>query len=237
MCASTAALTSAAPVLDQVDLDRCRRPVLEREPQHDRQERRKAVDPEDPRRLAVEVAEPDQVELEERRRSQHKALCTFESVETRMRLDSARMRSSPLASSGPSVPSAWRLRPGRLHVVAEVAAGERDEDVFEADVPRREAGQRPVEAVELVEQGGDRAMRLGDGQDVAVVFDPRGQDRVEPEQRVQFERPRRGALFEGELDDVVAAQPGDQLGGRAQGDDLPWSMIATRSQSRSASSM
>ena len=57
--------------LDQVDLDRRRRPVLERQPQRDRQHGREAVDPEDPRRLAVEVAEPDQVELEERRGSQH----------------------------------------------------------------------------------------------------------------------------------------------------------------------
>ena len=32
---------------------------------------RESVDPEDPRRLAVEIAKPDQVELEERRRSQH----------------------------------------------------------------------------------------------------------------------------------------------------------------------
>ena len=41
-------------------------------------------------------------------------------------------------------------------VVAQVAAGQRDEDIFQADVPRRQAGQRPLEPVDLFEHAGMR---------------------------------------------------------------------------------
>ena len=47
-------------------------------------------------------------------------------------------------------------------------------------MPRGESSQWALAAVELVEQGGDRAMRLGDGQRVAVILGPDREDRVEP---------------------------------------------------------
>ena len=67
-------------------------------------------------------------------------------------------------------------------------------------------------------------------------LDSRRQHRVEARNEVPRAGPG-GYLLQGELDDVVAAQPGDQLRGEPRAMILPWSMIATRSQSRSASSM
>jgi hypothetical protein len=49
-------------------------------------------------------------------------------------------------------------------VVAEVAACQGNEHVLQAHMPRREANQGPPSLVELVEQGGDRTMRLRDCQ-------------------------------------------------------------------------
>ncbi len=122
-------------------------------------------------------------------------------------------------------------------VVAEVAAGERDEDVLQADVPGGQAGQRPSLAIELVEQGGDRAMRLGDGQRVAVALGPGGEDRVEAEERFGVERAPSPAASR--ANSTMWSPPSRAIS--SAGDPmamiLPWSMIATRSQSRSASSM
>ena len=114
------------------------------------------------------------------------------------------------ASSVPPPPAA-QIEGARLLdlVVAKVAAGQRDEDVFQADVAGRQAGQRPLQAVELVEQGGDGPMRLGDGQRVSVALGPGRQNRVETGESRGLQR--RPVAVERELDDVVAAQPGDQL--------------------------
>ena len=102
-------------------------------------------------------------------------------------------------------------------------------------MPRREARQRPILAFELVEQGRDGAMRLGDRQGIPIIFVPGRQHRFEPQERL--DREGRSAAFQGELDDMIAPQPGDQLAGDPRAMILPWSMMATRSQSRSASSM
>ena len=74
--------------------------------------------------------------------------------------------------------------------------------------------------IELVEQGGDRAMRLGDRQRVSIILDPRGEHRVEPTERLRLLITAGAADFQSELDDVVASQPGDQFGGRSLSDDL-----------------
>src|SRR4029077_13214349 len=59
---------------------------------------------------------------------------------------------------------------------------------------------------------------LGHAQDDAAVLEP---DRANARQVVQAGLVGGGlALGDGELDDVVAAQPGDQLARGAQGDDL-----------------
>ena len=83
-------------------------------------------------------------------------------------------------------------------------------------VVRRASGR--LQAVELVEQGGDGPVRLGDGQRVSVALGPGRQDRVQPGESCGLER--RPVAVERELDDVVAAEPGDQLARRAQRDDL-----------------
>ena len=60
-----------------------------------------------------------------------------------------------LASGGRAFRVAVPGWPARLLgcVVAEVAAGQGDEDVFQADVPGGQAGQRPVLALELDRAG------------------------------------------------------------------------------------
>ena len=59
--------------LDEVDGDRCGVAILEREPEHDREHRRKPVYPEYARGLPIKIAEANQVELKQRRRSQHES--------------------------------------------------------------------------------------------------------------------------------------------------------------------
>jgi hypothetical protein len=83
-----------------------------------------------------------------------------------------------------------------------VAAGERDENILQADVPGGEAGQGPVESIDRVEQGGDRAVRLGDSQRVSVGLVAGGEDGIEALEGIG----RKGGIiaFESELDDVVA---------------------------------
>ena len=54
-----------ARALDQVDQDRCGRTILEREPQRDRQQSRKPVNPEDAGGLPVKIAQANQVELKQ----------------------------------------------------------------------------------------------------------------------------------------------------------------------------
>ncbi len=71
-------------------------------------------------------------------------------------------------------------------IIAQVPAGQRDEYVFQTDVPRCEADQRAVLAVEFVEQGGDREVRLGDCQRVTIMLDPSGEYRVETSERICF---------------------------------------------------
>ena len=112
---------------------------------------------------------------------------------------------------------------------------ERDEHILQADVPRREPGQRPILPLEPVEQGRDGAVRLGNRQGISVVLARAASTESSPR---NDSASRTGAIaLQGELDDVVASEPRDQLAGDPRAMIFPWLMIATRSHSRSASSI
>src|ERR1700756_2943581 len=74
-------------------------------------------------------------------------------------LDRCPSRLSPPPAILPSLRAAGGGTLIRL-IVAQVAAGERDEDVLQADVPGGEAGQRTIQPCQRVEQGRDGAMGL-----------------------------------------------------------------------------
>ena len=202
--------------LDQVDRDRGGRPILEGETQHDRQHRREPVDPEDPRRLPVKVAEADQVELKERRRSQHNCVsCPVVQFDPL----SVVGRSTPSSRSGLFGPggagaglrsssSSRRWRP-----VSETKTSSR----LTCRVVRRASGRSRRRARRARRGSRDAARRRSESSRRSRPG-PRGPSRA----RGMIPRPSVGRRprFERELDDVVATQPGDQLGGRALGDDL-----------------
>ena len=81
--------------------------------------------------------------------------------------------------------------------------------------------KRPLAPVELVEQGGDRAVRLR--RPSANIRRsrpaPQAPSRGPGTNRLRSSAARARSL-ERELDDMIAAQPGDQLGRRSLGDDL-----------------
>src|ERR1700722_4552782 len=81
-------------------------------------------------------------------------------------------------------------------VVAQVAARQGNEHVLKAYMPRRESNQGQLPLVKLVKQGGDRTMRLCDGERVSIIFDPGCEHRVEAEERIGFLLRRRAGKFE-----------------------------------------
>ena len=96
-----------------------------------------------------------------------------------------------------------------------MAAGQGDEDVFEADLPGRQPGEGAALGVEVVEQGGDGAVGLADGQGVAVPLGAGREDRRQAGEGGGVGRRRVAA--ERELDDVLAAEPRDQVGAASPG--------------------
>ena len=120
------------------------------------------------------------------------------------------------AASAACLPGSVRGSPRR--VVAEVPSRQGHEDILQADVAGRQAGQRPALALEVVEQGGDGPVRLGDRQRVAFAVGPGDEHGIQAGERLGIQR--RSVALEGELDDVLAPEPGDQLAGRALGDDV-----------------
>ena len=149
--------------------------------QHDRKQRGKRVNPEDPRRLPPELAEPGAVELKERRIAQASDALVLTGSRGRIK-GSGRLGDLPRATGPvPPLPAAELEAAAFLAaVVAQVAAGQSDEYVLQADVPGGQAGQRPLQGLELVEQGGDGSMGLGDGQRVSLAVDPGREHGIEP---------------------------------------------------------
>ena len=134
-----------------------------------------------------------------------------------------------------------RLLPPRLKarlldaIVAKMPASQRDENIFQADVASCQTSQRPLQVLELVQQGGDRPMRLGDGQRVSLVIGPSGQYRVQTRERAGSS----GVPSPSIANSTTWSPPSLAINSRGEPSAmiLPWSMTATRSQSRSASSM
>src|SRR5262249_40189737 len=104
---------------------------------------------------------------------------------------------------------------GVFTIVTQVAPGQGNEHVLEAHVPRCQSGQRSLEAINFVKECRDCAMWLGSVPYVSLTFNPRRQNGLEREQPVQIKRSSTSDIFQGELDDVIAAQAGNQLRRRA----------------------
>ena len=107
-------------------------------------------------------------------------------------------------------------------IIAQMAASQRDEYVFQTDVPRCQADQRALLAVELGQsKGRGCAVRLGDGQRVSIIPRP---ERQVPSRGLGTIRlpglPRRPGDFERELDDMVPSP-----GGRSASAGDPWAMM------------
>lgn len=96
-------------------------------------------------------------------------------------------------------------------------SGQGDEDVFEAHLAGIEADHRLTELLKTVDEGRDGQVRLMNREGVAVGLDPAFADGGEVGEGFGDQI---GAVAECELDDVLAAEPGDQIGGGAEGDDL-----------------
>ena len=103
-------------------------------------------------------------------------------------------------------------------VVAQMAASQRDEDILQAGVRVVKRASGRSQSPKLVKQRGDGAVGLGNGQGVAFAVGPRGENGIETGKCLW--RQRLAVGLDGELDDVLAAEPGDQLTRRAQRDDL-----------------
>ncbi len=205
-------------VLDQVDRHRVRPAPAEGQAQPQGEHGREPVDPEQPGRLAVELAEPGEIQTAEGMIVPCHATVVLRAQRFKSRRPSFARRPACRASAVALASAAGR--PRRDAVFAQVAAGHGDEDVFEADLPGRQPSQRMARRVQVVEQRGDRLVRLGDGQGEAVAFGSRGEDAGQVGEVGRFEPGRRRAAAHGELDDVLGAGPGDQVGGRAHRDHL-----------------
>jgi hypothetical protein len=56
--------------------------------------------------------------------------------------------------------------------IAQVPAGQRNEDVFQADLPRRQARERAIELGQQIQERWDCQVRLADRQGVPVALRP-----------------------------------------------------------------
>jgi hypothetical protein len=101
-----------------------------------------------------------------------------------------------------------------------MAAGEGDEDVFEADVPGGQAGERAVLGIDAIEERGDGAMGFGDGQRVAFGFEAGTLHAREIGKALGGKRGGAVDLFECEFDDMFTAHASDELSRWAERDDL-----------------
>ena len=89
--------------------------------------------------------------------------------------------------------------------VAEVAAGQVDEHVFQRRVPGGQGGQVVARLLEVPQQSGQRHVRLGHRQVVPALGEPGGRDRRHGQEVVG--RRLLDALGQREIDDVLAAEP------------------------------
>src|SRR5215471_1216001 len=99
-----------------------------------------------------------------------------------------------------------------------MTAGEVDEDVFQAGLPRAQVLELLALPVDSFEQGGNGEVRLAhiEADDAVLVahgFDAR--------QRAPRFKILSVLVADFEFDDVMASEAVDQVGGRAFGDDLP----------------
>ena len=99
-----------------------------------------------------------------------------------------------------------------------MAASQRHEDILEADVAGRQAGQRPIQVVELVKQGGYGSMGLGNGQCVSLL----SARAVRTESRPAKAAGSSGAPSPSIANSTMRSPPNRAINsrGRAQRDDL-----------------
>src|SRR6478736_1034293 len=104
-----------------------------------------------------------------------------------------------------------------IFALAEVAAGERDENVCERGMTRGEAGQAEAAGLQQRQNGGQGDVRLLDGEAVAFGVAANRTDGGQPTKIRFVERRRAGGELK--IDDVFAAELMNQLGWRAESDD------------------
>src|SRR5436190_11161045 len=109
-----------------------------------------------------------------------------------------------------------RLAIGLL--LLQMAAGQRNEDVLQRGVPRRQVRERQAAALQEREERRQSEVRLCRRQAIGLALHAGRADGGELRQVALAER-RRGR-DEREFDDVLAAELGDELGWRAESDDL-----------------
>ena len=165
---------------DQVHLDRRRGTALERIPQHDSQERWEPIDPENPRRLPQELAEAGAIKLEEWRIAKHQSSRAIVGVKEPVAVWLTIRRAS---CPGGGQDRFLRFLPPMLNGAAFLGRSSRRwRPVRATKTSSRltwrvvKPGQRPVQALEFVEQGGDGPVRLGHRQGISVGFGPGRED-------------------------------------------------------------
>src|SRR5437016_9445617 len=100
--------------------------------------------------------------------------------------------------------------------ITELPSRERDEDVVERRVMRRERRELQIAPLKQRQQRRKRPMQLGHGQRKYAGAGPYRSDPAQATQRIR--QVVRRSIDEGELDDVLGTERRDQLAGRPQRD-------------------